>query len=146
MSPTGVIPAATPVEPFVLKDVDLVIDAHNFAAHVSTVEWVPSASTVTWKGLKPDSTFSDVGTATYSCNLGYAQDWSDPNSLSAFLMDHEGEKLDAIFVPQSGSGMPAFTATLTITPGRIGGTVDAFTDASVTLGSTKPVRNTTPAP
>jgi len=145
MSPTAPIPAATAVEPFVLKDIDLVIDADNFAAHVSSAAFVPSASQQTWKGLKPSSTFSDVGSATYVCNLEYAQDWSDPASLSSYLMDHEGEQVDAILVPRSGAGLPAFTATLTITPGQIGGAVDAFATASVSLGSSKPVRTTTPS-
>jgi len=143
--PTGAIPAASTVDPFVLKDVDLVIDADNYAAHVSSVAWVPSAQQQSWKGLKPSSTFTDVGTATWVANLEFAQDWSDPASLSTYLLEHEGETVDAIFVPRSGSSMPAFTARLTLTPGQIGGAVDAFATATVSLGSTKPVPNTTPA-
>lgn len=136
---TVTIPDPTPVSPRVLKDIDLLIDADNFAAHVSSAAFVPSASQQQWKGMKPTATFTDVGTATWVCNLELAQDYEDTASLSSYLLDHEGETVAATLVPRSGSGV-GFSANLTITPGQIGGAVDAFGTATVSLGSSKPAR------
>ena len=127
-------------QPFVLKDVLLVIGADNYEKQVSTVEFAPTASIVSWKGLNPTAVYTDVSNATWVCNLTYAQDWETPNSLSGVLFDSEGTTKVVTFKPKSGSG-PSFTATLTITPGTIGGAGDATAVATVSLGVVgKPVR------
>jgi hypothetical protein len=77
------------------------------------------------------------------CNLEYAQDRATPESLSNYLLAHVGEEVAAVFVPEAGSGMPSFTATLTVVPGQIGGAVDQVAVSSVSLPSTKPVPGTT---
>lgn len=127
--------ALVAVNPIVLKDVELLFGAtDDYAAHVSQVEFTPSASQVTWKGLSPEANFTDTATATWTCTLAYAQDWSE-DGLSRFLFEHEGESQPVTFRPVKGGG-PSFTATLVITPGAIGGTVDAYAAATVTLGVT----------
>lgn len=139
---TVIIPEPTPVSPFVLKDVDLVLEDGNYAAHCSEVSWRPTAATQTWKGLTPSSVYTDVTSATWAATLTFAQDYDDDLSLSSYLLENEGKKVPATFVPRSGSGK-GFAAELTLTPGQIGGAVDAFGTATVTLGSTKPQRVTT---
>lgn len=127
--------AVIAVSPFVMKSVTLKVGADNYEAHVSQVEFTPSASQVNWKGLTPASTFSDVTTATWTCTLTYAQDWATVNSLSLYLHANEGASVVAEFVPVAGTApKPKITATLLITPGAIGGTVDQYATASVTLG------------
>lgn len=121
------------VNPFVLKDVLLTIDADSYEAHVSQVQFDPSSSIQTWKGLTPTSVHTDATTATWQGVLAYAQDWENPDSLSRFLYEHEGEEIDVVFKPRSGVG-PSFAVTIIVTPGSIGGTVDAFATASVTVG------------
>lgn len=120
------------VKPRVFKNYLLKIGADTYEKHVSTVELVPSASVQTWKGGTPDAVFTDTTNATWQCNLGYAQDWETPNSLSVYLLNNEGKTVEAEFSPL-GSG-PKFTASIIITPGTIGGAIDAFGTASVTLG------------
>lgn len=120
------------VNPFILKDVLLTIDADNYAAHVSQVEFTPSASTQTWQGLTPTATFTDVTTATWTVTLQYAQDWSNPDSLSYKLHQEEGAEWPVVFKPVSGSG-PSVHATLVVTPGAIGGTVNGYAVATVSL-------------
>lgn len=124
--------------PLVLKDVIMEIGADDFAKHVSSVAFVPSASTVTWQGMSPDASFSDVGLATWTLQLTYAQDWTAATSLSRYLFENEGDTVAVEFKPKSGVG-PSFTANVTITPGQIGGAVNAVSEATVTLGSDKPV-------
>lgn len=124
--------ASIAVTPIILKNVLLSFAADSYEKHVSSVEFVPSAATVTWKGLHPDSVFTDVSKATWSCNLTFAQDWETANSLSKYLFENEGETVAATFEPVAGGA--GFTATLLITPGSIGGSVDSIAVATVTLG------------
>jgi hypothetical protein len=126
------------VNPLVLKDVVLEIGTDTYEKHVSSVTFTPSAETISWQGLNPAAKFTDVAAAEWTCVLEYVQDWETTNSLSRYLFENEGETVAAEFKPRSGSG-PSFTANLTITPGAIGGTVNAYATTSVTLGSDKPV-------
>jgi len=128
---------AIAVAPLILKDVTLTLGTDSYEKHVSEVRFTPSASTISWTGLG-GNTVTDVATATWVAVLGYVQDWETVDSLSAYLLANEGESVEASFKPKSGSG-PSFTATLAITPGAIGGAVNAYATTSVTLGSTKPV-------
>src|SRR5665647_1788177 len=125
------------VAPLVLKDVTLTLGTDSYEKHVNEVRFTPSASTISWTGLG-GNTVSDVATATWTATLGYVQDWETVDSLGQYLLTNEGESVEASFKPKSGSG-PSFTATLAITPGAIGGAVNAYATTSVTLGSTKPV-------
>lgn len=129
--------ATIAVAPLVMKDVTLTIGTDDYKKHVDQVTFTPSAQTQTWTGLGGNS-HTDVGTATWSCVLNYVQDWETTDSLSQYLLENEGESVSVTFKPKSGSG-PSFTATVTITPGAIGGSVNAYATTSVTLGSTKPV-------
>ncbi|GAA4627270.1 hypothetical protein [Cellulomonas oligotrophica] len=128
------------VNPLVLKNVDLIIDAGdddlNFKKHIDQCTYTPASSQATWTSLAGE-TFTDAATATWTLVLNYVQDWETTDSLSRFLFEHEGETVGVTFKPRTGSG-PSFTSTATIVPGAIGGTVNAFATTSVTLGSTKP--------
>lgn len=120
------------VDPLVMKDVTLLLGTDDYKKHVDQVQFVPTASQVSWTGLG-SNTHTDTSTATWVCTINYVQDWETANSLSQYLMDHEGETIMAEFRPRSGSG-PTFAADLVITPGAIGGTVNAFATTSVSLG------------
>ena len=126
------------VNPLVMKDVVLELGTDSYEKHVSSVTLTPSASTISWQALEADTKFTDVTAAEWTAVLEYVQDWETTDSLSRYLFEHEGETVAAEFKPRSGSG-PSFTANLTITPGAIGGTVNAYATTSVTLGSSKPV-------
>ena len=130
--------AVIEVQPLVLKDVEAIIGAggDDFRKHLSGVTFTPSSSTVTWTGLG-GNTHTDAPTATWVVALAYVQDWDSPTSLSRYLYEHEGETVPIEFRPRSGEG-PSFTSNVTITPGAIGGQVNAFATTSVNLGSDKP--------
>ncbi len=124
--------------PFSMKNCLLTVAADSYEKQVSAVEFVPSSSIVTWKGLSPDSTFSDATAATWVCNLSYAQDWATPGSLSRYLHEHEGEEIAVVFEPIKDG--PGISATLFVTPGSIGGQVDSVAVGTVSLGcKAKPV-------
>lgn len=142
------------IAPLTLKDVDLIFgemvagvadytNGVNYRQHVDQVEFVPSASTQSWTGLG-GNTHTDVSTATWAATIRYAQDWDTVGSLSEYLFDNEGEHVPVKFKPRTGSGS-TFEAVLVITPGSVGGQVNAIgAPTSVTLGcESKPTR--TPA-
>lgn len=124
--------ATISVAPIILTDVLLTVGTDNYEAHVSQVEFTPTSSTVSWKGLTPTSVHTFGSTATWTVTLAYAQDWVTATSLSRYLFDNEGDTVTMTFEPKAGG--PAFTADVIITPGAIGGTVDSVAVATVTLG------------
>lgn len=130
--------ASIDVAPLVLKDVTLTLGSNGYEKHVSSVTFTPKASTIEWQGLTPTAKFTDVTAASWTCVLEYVQDWDTTDSLSKYLFANEGDTVAATFKPKS-AGTPSFAANLTITPGAIGGKVNAFATTSVTLGSDKPV-------
>jgi len=139
--------SAIAVQPIVLKNATFKVDIDNFEAATSAVTFVPTVATsaVTFKGLTPSASFSFPTTqpSEWVCNIDYAQDWETAGSLANYLHDNEGDAVAVEFVPEAGSAMPKFTATITIAPGQIGGSVDQVATSSVSLASTKPVKGTT---
>lgn len=132
--------ATLDVQPLVLKDVELTLGSgtpDDFRKHVSGVTYTPSTPTQTWTGLGRN-THTDVGAPTWTLGLDYVQDWSSEDSLSRYLFEHQGETVEATFRPISGEG-PAFKSNVTITPGAIGGQVNAYATTSVQLGTDAPV-------
>jgi hypothetical protein len=120
------------VAPFLLRDVILTLGTDSYQAHVSQVEFVPTSSPVVWKGLTPSSVHTLGTTATWVCNLAFAQDFETVDSLSLYLHANEGDEVVGIFEPIAGGA--TVTANLILTPGGIGGTVDGVAVASVSLG------------
>ena len=121
--------------PYVLKNAILTVATDSYEKHVSSVVFTPSVSTVTWQGLTPDAAFSDTTSATWTCTLAYAQDWTTPNSLAQYLLANAGQTKVVVFKPQGATtGAPVFTATITIAAGPIGGDVNVVQVGSVTLG------------
>lgn len=130
--------ASINVAPLVLKDVTFTIAANGYEKHVSSVTFTPKSSTISWQGLTPSAKFTDVTAAEWTCVLEYVQDWDTLNSLSKYLFANEGTSVAVVFKPKA-AGAPSFAANLVITPGAIGGKVNAYATTSVTLGSDKPV-------
>lgn len=121
--------------PFVLKDAVLNVDADSYEAHVSSVQFAPTSSTVTWQGITPAASFSDSTSPTWTCTLAYAQDWTTADALSQYLMDNAGQTKTIVFQPLGAtSGDPTFTAEVIIAAGPIGGPVNTVQVGTVTLG------------
>lgn len=114
----AVVPLTTP---YALKTATLTLGSDDYTAAVSQVLFTPSTSTSTWTGIG-GNVISDLSTASWTVAIGYAQDLA-PTGLTRYLLDHAGEKVPAVFTPKSGG--PAINATVTLTPGAIGGTAGA---------------------
>lgn len=103
----------------------------DFAAEISGAQLVPTSSSATWKGLKPGSTFTKGGLATWGLTLNLGQDHELSTSLSNYLYDNEGETKEFTLEPIAGG--TGFSGTLTIQAATIGADVDTFGAASVTM-------------
>lgn len=123
---------AIAVSPFQMTNCLFTVEADNYEAHVSTVEFVPTSKTAEFKGLAPTSVHTFAGAPTWVANLTFAQDWTTANSLSRYLFENAGEEIDVTFEPVLGG--PAVTATIIAQPGSIGGAVDAVATSTVSLG------------
>lgn len=120
------------LQPLMLKNVLMTIGSDNHQAALDAVTFTPSADSQTWTGLAGNSV-TDQSTATWVAALSYMQDWDTVNSLSRYLFANEGNTVAAVFRPRSGSG-PSFAANLVVTPGAIGGQVNAWATTTVNLG------------
>ncbi|MBX9243414.1 hypothetical protein ICW40_01160 [Actinotalea ferrariae] len=133
------------VEPLVLKDYALKIDADNYEKAVSGVLFTPpSESTVTWQGPIGEDHSDAAGSGGWTARIDYVQDWETPDSLSRYLHENAGEEVAAQFVPKKGTGMPVFNVDIVLAAGPIGGTTRQYATASVTLAcKQKPVLGAT---
>lgn len=123
----AVIPLTTP---YSLKTATMEIAADDFTAAISQVEFAPSTSASTWRGIG-GNIVRDQSIAEWSCTIGLAQDL-DPTGLLRYLHDNEGAQVAAVFTPLAAG--PAITATLILSPGTIGGTAGSdIATASVSL-------------
>lgn len=123
------------VTPFLMRNAIVEIGTDDFAKAVSEATLTPTGGTVDYKGLKPDAVFSFAQSATWALTLAYAQDWSQADSLSRFLFDHQGENLPFTLNANDATvGSTSWAGTVSITAGAVGGAVDAVAVATVTLG------------
>jgi hypothetical protein len=131
---------AATFSPIILGTSTLTIDGTAYATQISKAVWTPTSATTTWTAID-GTTFTINQAATWVLELTFAQDWNTPTgSLSRFLHGAEGTSKVAVFKP-IGAETETVTATITITPGAIGGDTTAVAEATVTMGSTKPVLN-----
>ena len=119
------------VQPIYLKDVVLSVAGSDFEKHVSGVTFTPSVSSATWKGLEPTAVFTNVGSSSWTVDLEYAQDWDTTGSLSAYLFANEGTEVTLTFEPVAGGS--SWSADVIIVPGAVGGAVDSYAVATVSL-------------
>lgn len=119
-------------KPIVLKDILMTIGADSYEKQVNGVTFTPAVSQQVWQGLSPTASFTETTTATWTADLAYAQDWETNGSFSRYLHANEGVTAAAVFKPRLAAGS-SFSASLVLTPGAIGGAVNTFQEATVTL-------------
>jgi len=119
------------VQPIYLKDCVLSVAGSDFEKAVSSVSFTPSVTTATFKGLEPTAVFTNVGSSTWMVDIAYAQDWETAGSLSAYLYANEGAEVTLTFEPVNGGS--SWSADVIIVPGAVGGAVDSYAVATVSL-------------
>ena len=125
------------VAPVVLKDYRFSVGTDNYEKHCKTIRLTPSTNIEkkSWQGFTPATVVTDAATPVtdWTLELEYAQDWETANSLSNYLMANAGTTKTAKLQPLSGVGKKTFTVTVTIVPGPIGGPVNEYAEASVSM-------------
>lgn len=119
------------VQPIYLKDCVLSVAGSDFEKAVSSASFTPSVATATFKGLEPTAVFTNVGSSTWMVDISYAQDWESAGSLSAYLYANEGAEVTLTFEPVAGGS--SWSADVIIVPGAVGGAVDSYAVATVSL-------------
>lgn len=121
-------------DPLFLGDCLLSFGGDEWAYAVSQVSFTPTSSVQRFKGLNPNAGYSAGTAAVWQLDLTYVQDWKSVKSLSRYLFANEGAEVVAVFTPRVGGTAVTVTATIIITAGAIGGQVDGYATASVSLG------------
>lgn len=135
---------ATP-KPLYMKKSSFKLGNDAYEGQVSQVQFVPSSTSAEWKGLDGNA-YTNNSTATWTVSMTLIQNWNDLTSLSNYLFDNEGNVVTATFIPENPTDAP-FTAEVVLTPGAIGGSVDAWAESTVTLSCVgRPTRGAIPTP
>lgn len=135
--------AVISLTPTVLKDALFTLDGNDYSGHVNNVTFTPTSTTITFKGLTPESVYTDVTNATYGVAITYAQDSETEDSLTNLLFDKEGETVELVYAASKSTGATKYTAQVKLVPGVIGGAGDSYLTSTVTLGiSGRPVKGT----
>jgi hypothetical protein len=78
--------------PYSLKAATFEVELDDFTAAVSQVQFDPSTSSTTWRGIG-GNVRKDQSVAEWTCTLGLAQDLA-PGGLLRYLLDNEGQTKD----------------------------------------------------
>ena len=115
---------------FSLKEATLAIATDSYEQAITSVMFTPSTSASTVRTIA-GTVLRDQNTAEWSCEIGIVQDLA-PAGFMRYLLEHEGERKDVVFVPVVDG--PSIEAELIISPTNIGGSNDgAPAAATVTL-------------
>jgi len=112
-----------------MKNVTFKVASTDYATQLSSVTLTPNATTATWAGFN-GATQKNTASADWQADLTFGQDWT-ATGFSKYLFDNEGKSVVATFAPASGG--PTFTATVTLTPGSVGGGVNTYAESTVSL-------------
>ena len=77
------------------------------------------------------ASLSDVA---WTLDIAWPQDWETADSMSQFLLTNAGSTATATLTPSSGGD--AYSATVLLVPGGIGGTYGQQADESLSLACT----------
>lgn len=120
------------VKPLNFTDYRIRIGVDNFESAIPSCKFTPTTSTSTWKGGTPADTFTATGSPTWVCDLKFAQDWENEDSLSLYMLNHAGEEKEIEFFPNAIG--PSFTADIILVAPEIGGDIDAWGESTVSCG------------
>jgi hypothetical protein len=102
----------------------------DYARHIASCRFVPDGGTESrWKGGTPSAKVAHRSLSDWTCEMRVSQDFS-ATGLARYLLTNEGNSVLCKFKPIAGG--PTFTATLVLSCPEIGGTIDAFAEATVT--------------
>lgn len=105
------------------------IGADEYTAHLSQAEFQPTQPTASWTDIAGTTT-NFGGSSAWALVLAGAQDWETVDSLSQYLLEHDGETVDVTITLPGGA---TATASVVAAAVAIGGTTNTPMTFSVTL-------------
>lgn len=116
--------------PYVMNSATFEIAADDFTAAVSQVQLDPSTQASTWRGIG-GNVRRNQSKSEWAATISIAQDLA-PAGFLRYLLDHDGESVEATLTPEDGG--PAVELTLILAAGTIGGTAGAdLATSSITM-------------
>lgn len=96
------------------------VGADEYTAHLSQAQFEPTQPTASWTDLDGLTT-NFGGDSSWQCILAGAQDWDTVNSLTQYMLAHEGEEVEVtIELPGGGEAV----GTVVMAAPTIGGTIN----------------------
>lgn len=124
--------------PRMLKRLRLRIGEDSFSGQVSNFALVPSTTTATWQGGTPEASYSDTSDATWLATMNVIQDYETETSLVRYLLRFQGRRALLEFQPLDAGSFVLYTVVTLAAP-QIGGAVNAFNEASISMGAMRPL-------
>lgn len=119
---------ASPPVPVDLRNATLHIDADDYTLSVDQVRFTPVNEYLTERLYgSPDRAF--LIRTNWSVQVGFVQDYTNPDSLALYLIEHAGQEKTITFeVPGR-----VIAATVLVLPAQLGGVANTIPAAVVTM-------------
>lgn len=89
---------------FVMRNASATFDTTEYKSQLTKAELVPSTETQQLKTLDPNTTHSDVDSASWTFDISGVQDWQVAQGLADFLHDNHGQVVEVVLQPKAGTG------------------------------------------
>lgn len=96
------------------------VGSDEYTAHLSQAEFQPTQPTASWTDIAGVAT-QFGGVSSWQLALAGAQDWETLNSLSSYLLEHDGETVEVTVTLPGGA---TATASVVAAAVNIGGTTN----------------------
>lgn len=115
-----------------MRDSTVTIDGVEYNNQLNKVRFVPDTPMEQMPVLTPTGTITDIGTTTWTCELGGVQDYGS-GSLGAALRAAANTLVDVVFQPRIGTGQDKITASVMAMPIEFGGEQGSWRTFDITL-------------
>lgn len=120
---------ASPPIPIDLRRATLHIDADDYTLSVDQVRFVPTFETEWFTPHNGTNSMPFVGVFRWFVQVGFVQDYTNPDSLAVYLIEHAGQNKTITFeIPGR-----VIAATVVIVPAQVGGVANTIPAAVVTM-------------
>ena len=115
-----------------MRDSTVTIDAVEYNGQLNKVRFVPDTPMEQMPVLTPTGTITDIGTTTWTVELGGVQDQGS-GSLGSALRAAAGTLVTMVFQPRVGTGQDKITAEVMAMPIEFGGEQGSWRTFDITL-------------
>lgn len=107
---------------FVMRNASATFDTTEYNQQLTKAELTPSTETAQLKTLDPQTTHSDVDSASWTFDIAGVQDWVVAQGLADFLYANHGQVAEVVLQPRPGAGQRIATFDVVCMSPNFGGT------------------------